>query len=190
MLSIINRYYFIMILHDDQIIIIIYSIISLISAFLLPPQGMTFIMIICLIMFLYKYPGYWKLCLSSFLIGAISDLLLNLYVHKSTLINSPRIKTMIYYFNKSTTIFASIFAGMLTLWMCLGTYIITELKWTSLITGFIIGVLWGCLCQNTKSFIYLYPFYMNTTGFIENRIWDGITITYAMFINIIIFKYI
>jgi hypothetical protein len=77
------------------------------------------------------------------------------------------------------------FAGILTSSMVLlgfAIFSVTKMApgWLMLITGFCAGVVWGVVeVFNAKAALPMFVFYKNTSGFLENRMWDGASIALA-----------
>lgn len=87
---------------------------------------------------------------------------------------------MIQYFEEQGTWLAAAFAGMLTAWMVLGTYAISGNKLNAVV-AFVVGAVWGVASQYALALRPLLPFYENTEfGYIENRIWDGMSVVFAI----------
>lgn len=120
--------------------------------------------------------------LIAFLAGAVSDLLLNFY---SSYSNGIRSKMLQKYFRIVGTSTASIFAGLLTVWLVLPSFVlyrsfdINESLWLFPI-GFAVGFIIGSFSESSLALRPLLPFYKSTSGWIENRSWDGISVCVAM----------
>jgi hypothetical protein len=132
-----------------------------------------------------------KIAIAGFLIGSISDYLMNI-IARTRPFNpaNPNWANMDIYFKKVGTIKSYLFAGLLTAWMNINTFAITgitpvlsnHLPTIIAMTGFVVGALWGMVVEsfNAKAAQPLMVFYKNTPGgYIENRIWDGLTIALA-----------
>ena len=131
------------------------------------------------------------LVITSLIVGSVFDLLLNGY---SRIVpkHYKRSKGLRNYFNKVGTIKASYYGGTLASLMIMNTYALTEIFTdkenknitenviTGLTLAFIVGAIWGVLGKNSVAMKPLLPFYRNTSGMLENRFWDGISITLAL----------
>ena len=137
-----------------------------------------------------KMHSWIKYILIGFIVGTIADLLMNFLVNlfKTKGNKNTNINNMIIYFNQTGTINSSFFAGLITSLMVLNVIVfasILDLPDTLLnltLLGFVIGVLWGVVVEvwNVKAAKKLMVFYNNTKGgFMENRIWDGLSIALA-----------
>lgn len=120
--------------------------------------------------------------LIAFLAGGICDLLLNLYSSYSTGVRSVMLNN---YFGIVGTYRASIFAALLTVWLVLPSYVLYQAfagKEPLFLfpIGFAVGFIIGAFSESSLALRPLFPFYKSTTGWIENRAWDGISVCAAM----------
>lgn len=121
----------------------------------------------------------------AFAMGFISDVALNLYSGTSTGIRSQRLN---FYFGLVGPLKAAVFAGFLTVWLVLPSYAIWLFidgqnrisPWWILLIGMVFGFLIGFLSQPTRALRPLLPFYRSTSGWLENRLWDGISVVFAL----------
>jgi hypothetical protein len=133
---------------------------------------------------------------SAFAVGAVSDLLLNLIFNRAR-IRGPRTFYIRQYFDRVGTFTAMVFGGAITVSMTMLTIALTSLfglQTASVgVTGDVVlgdglavcalGFVAGAAffpAQYSKAGRELLPFYSNTSGFIENRIWDGASEVWAM----------
>ena len=131
----------------------------------------------------YQFPALRLPIIGAAVVGSVSDLLLNVTSREmSKTYRDGRWEAMVYYFDTTGTATAAAFGGLLTVWMVVGTLLLPVAMTLPqlLVAGFAVGALWGVVCQDSKAFENLHPFYMRTSGYIENRAWDGITISYAL----------
>lgn len=121
----------------------------------------------------------------AFAMGFISDVALNLYSGTSMGIRSQRLN---FYFGLVGPLKAAVFAGFLTVWLVLPSYAIWLFidgqsrisPWWILLIGMVFGFLIGFLSQPTRALRPLLPFYKSTSGWLENRLWDGISVVFAL----------
>ena len=155
-----------------------------------------------------RQPRVWSLIgLIGFLIGYVSDYLMQVFVrfyqrHKRNPRDNSRSGNMIKYFDRVGSTRSSVFAGLLTAWMTMNTFVIDGLTTTDtnpknmlsvinlkniILIGFGVGALWGVVVEslNAKAAAELMVFYKNTPGgYIENRVWDGLTIALSAGITV------
>lgn len=136
----------------------------------------------------YEHRTMWKYVLIAFLMGFFADLLLNLS-SRNGFFKGIRGRQLKNYFNNVGTPTAAIFAGMLTVWLVIPSVAIWSLldvefkgisEYWVLLIGFIFGFIIGTFSQPTKALKDLLPFYRSTSGYIENRAWDGISVVVAL----------
>ncbi len=128
-------------------------------------------------------------------IGSLSDLTMNYLAHHF----APKMskvpnnwQTMTIYFNQVGVFPSAMFGGVLTAGMVLNTALVmsfleTVLGWeyngyVAMLVGFVVGALWGVVVESGRAEAAkeLMVFYKNTKGgYLENRIWDGLTIMLA-----------
>lgn len=129
-----------------------------------------------------------KFTLVGFFVGALSDLVMNIAVHIFRARGNTNTSNMVRYFTLTGSLNSAFFAGLITSLMVLNTVAfvnITEVPNTFLYTtlaGFAVGALWGVVVEvwNAKAARNLMLFYKNTSGFLENRVWDGLSIALAV----------
>jgi hypothetical protein len=136
-----------------------------------------------------KVMDLWiKYTLVGFIVGGISDLLMNLLVRMFRTPGNTNTNNMVRYFTVTGAINSALFAGLITSLMVINTVVFLRITGLPLtlaamaVTGFMVGVLWGVVVEawNTKGARHLMVFYKNTVGgFVENRMWDGASIALA-----------
>lgn len=125
-----------------------------------------------------------------FLVGMFADLIMNAVVRLLQGPGRTNINAMVTYFDMVHMFPSGFFAGLITALMVLHTVAISKLVGLSsympsyvayAIIGFMVGALWGVVVEawNAKAARKLMVFYKNTSGFTENRIWDGLSISLA-----------
>lgn len=122
--------------------------------------------------------------LVAFLIGSISDISLNLYSKTS---KGKRSKALQVYFKYMGLIPAAIFGGVLSAMMVANTYAIINVAdidklYLILLIGLAVGVLWGVVGHYSFGMKRFKVFYDNTSGYLESRFWDGITVPLILII--------
>tara|TARA_B100001059_G_C17724747_1_gene522778 strand:+ start:311 stop:901 length:591 start_codon:yes stop_codon:yes gene_type:complete len=132
----------------------------------------------------------------AFMVGVLSDISLNLgsAIFQKNFKDSRRSKSLQIYFNSMGIAPAAIFGGVLAAGMIANTYAITESfndplpLWAELLIGFGVGALWGVVGHYSLAMRPFKVFYDNTSGYIESRFWDGITIPFVMIIMYFVSK--
>lgn len=123
----------------------------------------------------------------AFFMGFFADLGLNLMSSTSGGVRSRMLQR---YFRSVGAVKAAVFAGMLTVWLVLPSYAIWlyldgvtdggQSKFLLLPIGFFFGFFIGFGSQPTKALKPLLPFYQVTSGWLENRVWDGVSVVFAL----------
>jgi hypothetical protein len=83
---------------------------------------------------------------------------------------------------------AAAFAGFLTVWLCLPSLLIWKALQGSFsvplyvlpVIGYVVGFVVGNFSENTRALRALKPFYSSTSGILENRFWDGISVVIGL----------
>lgn len=133
----------------------------------------------------------------SFVVGALSDIALNLYFRGSRALR-PRGAKLRQYFDAMGMLPAAVFAGAISATLTLATVAAAsafhlrpparnslggiELRETAiiLVLGFAAGAGFGVFAQPTRAIAPLLPFYQSTSGLLENRAWDGASQVWVM----------
>ena len=160
-----------------------------------------------IIVSLREMPRWAVISVLGFMIGYVSDYIMQLFVrfyekHKRNPSSNSRSGNMVKYFNSVGSMRSSVFAGLLTAWMTINTFVIYGLTLSNnmsvnmnredlikiILIGFGVGAFWGVVVESfhAKSATELMVFYKNTPGgYIENRIWDGLTIALSSGITVV-----
>lgn len=121
--------------------------------------------------------------LIAFVAGGISDTLLNLYSRNSNGVRSLKLRE---YFTQVGSLRAAVFAALLTFWLVVPTFAIYRYFFSEqpdlilLPIGFVVGFVVGIFSQNSLALRPLLPFYQVTSGWVESRFWDGISVCVAL----------
>lgn len=163
---------------------VIGTAVSLLSLWLFDVPVACFVMFALACWYIYEYPETLNIVFLSFLIGALSDLVLNIYSHRPGAQRYGRSSELQYYFATTGTVWAVVFAGLLVIWMVLPSMIFTDhkLDWSLTWIGFLVGGFLGIFAEDSQAIRNLKPFYSITSGQLENRAWDGISMTWVFLV--------
>jgi len=174
---------------ESLIVVLIPFLIVLFMFFFNLVQSLIFMIILALIgLYLSNNRISLDYTLIAFIMGFFADLFLN-FSSRNGVFKGIRGLQLKNYFNKVGTLTAAIFAGMLTVWLVIPTISIWSVLNRELDgidelyifpIGFLFGFLIGTFSQPTKALKPLLPFYSSTYGYIENRLWDGLSVVIAL----------
>lgn len=156
--------------------------------FRVPMASSAMVLVLSLLAYNIELP--MTMLFASMFIGTVSDLTMNaMATGLSSRVTPPSNWINMYKYFKQIGVFASaMFAGVLTTSMVLNTALFMTLveEWQNIphnpyyavLMGFFVGAIWGVFVEsgNAASARELMVFYKNTSGYLENRIWDGATI--------------
>lgn len=153
----------------------------------IPAATLFMAMLTALALYLHtSEPAVLRVTMTAAFMGLASDLALNATSRRS---NAPRSAALQFYFQKVGTWSAAAFAAMLTVWLVLPSFSIwmflyqknTDLHWGWLLAiGFCFGFFIGFFSQPTRALKPLLLFYKSTWGWLENRVWDGVSVVFAL----------
>lgn len=142
----------------------------------------TLVMVIMLCLYAIGRPDRAMFLLLASIVGAICDLLLNLYFRDQRALDA-RGQNLRIYFDKLGSINASALAACITAWLLLAALDILEfIKLRPImfpVVGFATGAFFGVLAEKSRALKLLLPFYESTSGQMENRAWDGLSTAIA-----------
>lgn len=133
-------------------------------------------------------PSLRFLAIGAFLVGASLDFVLQLYSRWGAGNGWARSTALLYYFNDLGSLVSMVLGGALTAIMIMTAVIIAKTLdkggdvHVIAIAGFMVGVVWGVGGHDARAMRTFRPFYDATSGYIESRFWDGISITLAIYI--------
>lgn len=148
----------------------------------------TLTMITMLCFYAILRPDRAMFLLLASIVGAISDLSLNLYFTGERATDTRGQKLRIY-FDELGSLDASIFAACITAWLLLAA--LDFLEFTKLrprwfpVVGFVTGAFFGVIAEKSRALQPLLPYYESTSGQLENRAWDGLSTAVASTIILI-----
>lgn len=177
---------------NQNLVSFIYTFLSLLGLWMQKTLGATILMLGLAGMYMYIFPPYRNIIITSFLIGFFSDILLNVYAHLQRNKMGIRSAKLRYYFMKEGTIKAAAFAGALVVWMTLASLIFIDDDdqngWGLIYIGFFVGAFLGIFAEESKAIQNLKPFYDSTSGQMENRIWDGLSMSWVFIVIVALNK--